>query len=199
MEIHELKELVFGGESVHVEFKRSTGQRTEAAKTACGMLNGLGGLVLLGVTDIGKLAGQQMGADTLGDIAAELRRIEPPAFPDLGTINIIDWCAENANPAPAWQEEAGSVYITFLPADLPDIPQVTPEITGEVTPQVVDTLTAAHSSRSLTELQQKIGLKDRVHFLKAYLKPLLVAGWLERTIPDKPRSSKQKCRLTKKG
>ncbi len=40
MEIHELKELAFGGESVRVEFKRSTGQRTEAAQTACGMLNG---------------------------------------------------------------------------------------------------------------------------------------------------------------
>ena len=57
MEIHELRELVFGGESVHVEFKRSTGQRTEAAKTACGMLNGLGGLVLLSVTATGNSEG----------------------------------------------------------------------------------------------------------------------------------------------
>ena len=57
MEIHELRELVFGGESVYVEFKRSTGQRTEAAKTACGMLDGLGGLVLLGVTDTGNSEG----------------------------------------------------------------------------------------------------------------------------------------------
>ena len=33
--------------------------------------------------------------------------------------------AENANPAPAWQEQAGSVYITFLPGVVPDIQEVT--------------------------------------------------------------------------
>ena len=57
MEIHELRELVFGGESERVEFERSTGQRTEATKMACGMLDGLGGLVLLGVTDTGNSEG----------------------------------------------------------------------------------------------------------------------------------------------
>ncbi len=31
------------------------------------------------------------------------------------------------------------------------------------------------------------------------LKPLLEAGWLEMTIPDKPTSSKQKYRLTTRG
>ena len=48
-----------------------------------------------------------------------------------GTLNIIDWCAENGNPAPAWQEQAGSVYVTFLPAVLPDIPEVTPEVKAQ--------------------------------------------------------------------
>jgi len=33
--------------------------------------------------------------------------------------------AENANPAPAWQEQAGSVDITFLPGVFPDIQEVT--------------------------------------------------------------------------
>jgi DNA-binding HxlR family transcriptional regulator len=42
-------------------------------------------------------------------------------------------------------------------------------------------------------------LKDRVHFLKTHLETFLLAGWIERTIPDKPRSSKQKYRLTEKG
>ncbi len=40
-------------------------------------------------------------------------------------IVLAQWCTENANPAPAWQEQAGSVYIAFLlPAVLPDIPVV---------------------------------------------------------------------------
>ena len=88
MNVYELKELVLGGESERVEFKRSTGQRTDAAKTICGMLNGLGGFVLFGVTDSGDMVGQQVSAKTLEDATAVLRRIEPPAFPDIETIGL---------------------------------------------------------------------------------------------------------------
>ncbi len=68
-----------------------------------------------------------------------------------------------------------------------------------MTPQVTRVLEAASSACSFTELQGAAGLKDRVHFLKTHLEPLLLAGWIERSIPDKPRSSKQKYRLTEKG
>jgi ATP-dependent DNA helicase RecG len=88
MRPEELRKLVSDGESERIEFKRSTGQRTEAAKTVCAMLNGLGGFVVFGVTNNGELIGQQVGVKTLEDIAAELRRIEPPAFPDVETINL---------------------------------------------------------------------------------------------------------------
>jgi ATP-dependent DNA helicase RecG len=84
----ELRKLLPGGESERVEFKGSTGQRTEAAKTVCAMLNGLGGFVVFGVTNSGELIGQQVGVKTLEDVASELRRIEPPAFPDVETINL---------------------------------------------------------------------------------------------------------------
>jgi ATP-dependent DNA helicase RecG len=88
MNLRELSELAIDGESERLEFKRSTGQRTEAAKTVCAMLNGLGGFVIFGVTDKGDLIGQQVSAKTLEDIAAELRKIEPPAFPDIETVNL---------------------------------------------------------------------------------------------------------------
>jgi len=42
-------------------------------------------------------------------------------------------------------------------------------------------------------------LKNDEHFRKAYLLPALDAGLVEMTLPDKPRSSKQKYRLTAKG
>jgi hypothetical protein len=42
-------------------------------------------------------------------------------------------------------------------------------------------------------------LRDREHFRKGYLEPLLTVGWLERTIPDKPRSSRQRYRATAAG
>lgn len=86
MNTRELQELVSDGESERLEFKRSTGQRTEAAKAVCAMLNGLGGFVLFGITDKGELVGQGVVAKTIEDITMELRKIEPPAFPDIETM-----------------------------------------------------------------------------------------------------------------
>ena len=116
-----------------------------------------------------------------------------------GTLNIIYWCDENGNPPPTWSELAGSVFVTFAPAFGETTPQVTDQVTLQVTPQVARVLEAASSACSFAELQAAAGLKDRVHFLKTHLEPLLLAGWIEPTIPDKPRSSKQKYRLTEKG
>jgi ATP-dependent DNA helicase RecG len=78
-------------------------------------------------------------------------------------------------------------------------PQVTPQVTPQATPQVVAVLEAAQTARNREELQRAVGLRDREHFRKTYLEPLLVAGWLEMTIPDKPRSSKQRYRTTDLG
>jgi ATP-dependent DNA helicase RecG len=57
----------------------------------------------------------------------------------------------------------------------------------------------AQEGKARDELQRASGIKDREHFRKRYLEPLLTAGWLEMTIPDKPRSSKQKYRTTELG
>ena len=46
----------------------------------------MGGFVLFGVTDKGEIVGQQVGTSTLEDVANELRRIEPPIFPDIETV-----------------------------------------------------------------------------------------------------------------
>jgi len=471
MNLRELSELVIDGESERLEFKRSTGQRTEAAKTVCAMLNGLGGFVVFGVTDKGDLIGQQVSAKTLEDIAAELRKIEPPAFPDIetvnldgdraaivltisggggpytfdgraylrhgpttvvmprdeyerrllerlhatrrwenepvpngvsindldaeeiqitldnairlgrlettdlrdtasilrglelvregkllnaaivlygksdqlktlypqtsirlarfrgknrladfadnrqywgpafallrraesflmdhvpiagrvvpgkmiredqpwyppratrealanalchrdytipggavavamyddhleitnpgalqfgitpekltkpheskpwnpiianvfyragiierwgtGTLNIIDWCAENGNPAPTWQEQAGSVYVTFLPAALPYTPQVGTKL--ELSRDQVQIIHNLLKDRAITDLMELLGRANRTKFRDQVLNPLIRAGFVEMTIPDKPRSSKQKYRLTEKG
>ena len=43
------------------------------------------------------------------------------------------------------------------------------------------------------------GRSDRSKFRKQILKPLIDAGWIEMTIPEKPTSSRQKYRLTEKG
>jgi ATP-dependent DNA helicase RecG len=88
MRLEELQKLVEKGECESLEFKKTTGQRSEATKTVCAMLNGLGGFVLFGVSDKGEIVGQQVTAKTLEDIAQELRKIEPPAFPEIETMAI---------------------------------------------------------------------------------------------------------------
>ena len=46
------------------------------------------------------------------------------------------------------------------------------------------------------ELQDALGLAHREHFTEAYLQPAIAAGLIAMTIPDKPRSSKQRYRLS---
>ena len=67
-------------------------------------------------------------------------------------------------------------------------------------PQVSAILNAAAlSEKTREELQAAAEIKDREHFRKEYLEMLLAAGLLERTIPEKPHSSKQRYRITKAG
>ena len=73
-------------------------------------------------------------------------------------------------------------------------------VTEQVTAQVEAVLqAAAQATRSREELQVASGIKHREHFRKAYLEPLLGTGWLAMTIPDKPRSPKQRYRTTDLG
>lgn len=90
MNLPDLKKLVIRGESDTLEFKKSTGQRKEALRTLCAMLNGRGGVVLFGITDDGEIKGQQVSTGTMEDIAEELYRLEPPAFTDIERIEIGD-------------------------------------------------------------------------------------------------------------
>lgn len=49
---------------------------------------------------------------------------------------------------------------------------------------------------SLTELMTLLGLSHRQTFQQNYLNPAIEAGLIERTIPDKPKSPKQRYRLS---
>ncbi|HLM68634.1 MAG TPA: RNA-binding domain-containing protein, partial [Longimicrobium sp.] len=85
--------VVAGGESLQAEFKRTTGQRTDAARTICGMLNASGGFVIFGVTDDGRIRGQQVTAATLADVARELGRIDPQALLSPEAVELEDGSA----------------------------------------------------------------------------------------------------------
>lgn len=53
--------------------------------------------------------------------------------------------------------------------------------------------------RSLAELMAHAGYRQRPHFVATYMEPLLTGGVLRPTIPDKPRSSRQRYVLTETG
>jgi predicted HTH transcriptional regulator len=78
-------------------------------------------------------------------------------------------------------------------------PQVTPQVIPQVTPQVERLLNVITQEHDRQELQELLGLADRENFRKNYLQPAIDAELIEMTIPDKPKSSKQRYRLTEKG
>ncbi len=63
--------------------KRSTGQRSEAAKSVCAMLNNRGGSVVFGVEPDNTIIGQQIGENTIERLCQELNRIDPPVLPNV--------------------------------------------------------------------------------------------------------------------
>ena len=77
--------------------------------------------------------------------------------------------------------------------------QATEQVSEQVTPQVKNLLESLTGEMTRAEITESIGLKDRMHFSREYLQPALAAGLVQMTIPDKPRSSQQKYRLTEKG
>ena len=88
----EIARLAQQGESETVEFKATTGQRHEAAKTLSAMLNGRGGRVIFGIGPQGNIAGQQVGADTLTDITNACQEIHPRHPPSMERVPLPD-CA----------------------------------------------------------------------------------------------------------
>ena len=119
-------------------------------------------------------------------------------FYDLGLIErygsgihrILEACQETGIPAPLFENLSGGFRIKFI-----ELEQVTPQ----VTPQVTALLGIMHEEADRDYLMNQLSLKDRENFRKSYLLPALETGMIEMTIPDKPRSSKQKYRLTGKG
>ena len=57
MMLDDITRLIAAGESETLELKKTTGERREAAKTVCAMLNNRGGIIFIGVTPEGVVTG----------------------------------------------------------------------------------------------------------------------------------------------
>ena len=137
-----------------------------------------------------------------------LHRIDFVEKAGTGIRRIRDEASAQDCPEP--QFEANSfVTVTFRPnpevraeAEERPMDRVTGEVTREVTREVageVRLLQVMSGEMTRKRLQEALGLKHEDHFREAYLIPALRSGLIEMTIPDRPRSSKQRYRLTAAG
>lgn len=79
-----------------------------------------------------------------------------------------------------------AVFIRFMLSMIRDA------LENGTTPEVKKLLVALDGEVSSQQLMAAMGLKDEKHFRQ----PALAAGVIEMTNPDKPRSSRQRYRLT---
>lgn len=119
-----------------------------------------------------------------------------------GSVLMVQQCRDAGLPDPFWKSHPQlGVTVTFT------APEASPHVTQQDTQQ--DTALVTHQVRTLLkhletkcsrdELMGRLGLKDRNNFSQVYLNPALEANVIERTIPDKPFSKKQRYRLTPLG
>ena len=78
-------------------------------------------------------------------------------------------------------------------------PEVTTEVAPEVTTEVLKLLQVMSEPMNRQSLQEALELKAERNFRLLYLRPAIEAELVEMTTPHRPRSSKQKYLLTKKG
>lgn len=91
MKLAQLKALVKKGESEQLEFKKTTASLDSGMQTVCAFLNSThGGVVIFGVTDDGRIVGQQVTDKTLKEMSASLSRIEPNGQIKVSYIKIAE-------------------------------------------------------------------------------------------------------------
>lgn len=124
----------------------------------------------------------------------------PRALQAWSKIELIDDRDGNQFRAVVWRLKAEQVPgPTPFDSGTRQVPDKYPTSAPQVSAQEFMVLRAAAMPVPRSVLQSAAGFEDREHFVDSILKPLLDRGLLEMTIPGKPRSSKQRYRLTERG
>ena len=116
---------------------------------------------------------------------------------------MIELCAKSGLRPPEFRQDAGSFIQTLWR------PVQSGSTEENVTAQVgiklalsqhqVEVLSNCMEDSELSKFMIIVGRSDRTKFRHQVLNPLIMAGLIEMSIPDKPRSSLQKYRITEKG
>ena len=143
-----------------------------------------------------------------------LQRDEIPEYPVAALREAIT----NAVMHRDWFNEGANVFVEIYedrievssPGGLPkgmgresprksSLPRKSPRKYHGSTAEVPRLLAAMEGEMKRSELRLTLGLRNDEHFRKAYLLPALEAGVIEMTLPDAPRSSNQRYRITPRG
>lgn len=132
-----------------------------------------------------------------------LRELELTEGRCTGFPKLLKAMKANGSPPPVFETDDGRrecmVRLPAHPLALLSTPEVTTEVTMEVTMEVRGIVKALTGELTRQQLQDALSLKNNEHFRKAYLLPAIEAGLVQMTLPDKPRSSNQRYRLTAAG
>ncbi|MBL7211148.1 MAG: ATP-binding protein [Desulfobacteraceae bacterium] len=185
-----LMDLMALGEGFTTEFKRAS--TSNLRREICAFANATGGVILIGVTDKGKIVGVADHNRLKSEVQAIARSAEP-------RIEVSEHWFTVSFPRPIVQDESlasvetgglGTVSVQSLSQVCPkSVPTDLAEMIMQASTSPVDMLT----------LMALAGHTNRTRFRKTILQPLIDADLMELTIPDKPRSSKQRYRLTELG
>lgn len=117
-----------------------------------------------------------------------------------GTNRAIEECQRWGVEPPTFAEQNGFLVVTFRAA-IGLGAETRHQVGTKLAPSEnqVQVLQASLTPQPIGDLQQVCGRTDRTKFRDQILRPLLDAGLLAMTIPDKPRSSKQQYRTTDAG
>ena len=156
----------------------------------------------------------------IGEFLKELDLAEARS---TGVPKIFRAMRENGSPEPVFEsDEDRTWFLVRLPVHERASPAATEHETGQdkslknkkkgqgtlhdtlhdtpqVTDQVEQLVTVLTRAMNRARIQTGLGLKDRSHFVEAYLGPALKAGLIEMTLPDKPQSRHQRYRRTAAG
>ena len=135
----------------------------------------------------------------IGEFLKELNLTEGRG---TGIPKILRAMTANGSPPPRFETDDDRTYfVSYFPAHPLAVSKETAQVGLKLGPSrdQVQLLEFTFKERSIAELMELFKWQNRTKFRTKYIKPLIDVGWLTMTIPDKPRSSKQRYITTEAG
>lgn len=127
-----------------------------------------------------------------------------------GYKRIRDACENGGYPLPNWEEFGSALRVTFYPH--PEIIELSADtgtklalswhqVEGQevMEKNLMQLIDFCKEKRSLQEVMEHIGWRDKTKFRKRFIIPLLEMGLVRQTIPEKPTSPNQRYQATERG